>query len=58
MTLPTEDFDALPRPVDGNRDGVARRDMGAFEYQRAIPAAPVAGAQPAKAKKCERKRRR
>jgi len=33
VTLPTEDFDGAPRPVDGNGDGEARRDMGAYEYQ-------------------------
>lgn len=31
--LPTEDYDGLPRPIDGDGDGVARRDMGAHEYQ-------------------------
>jgi hypothetical protein len=24
----------VPRPADGNDDGVARCDMGAFEYQK------------------------
>jgi hypothetical protein len=32
-SLPTDDYDGAPRPVDGNGDGGARRDMGAFEYQ-------------------------
>jgi hypothetical protein len=32
-TLPTDDYDGSPRPVDGTGDGNARRDMGAFEYQ-------------------------
>lgn len=36
-TLPTEDFDGAPRPVDGNGDGVSRRDIGAFEYQPPKP---------------------
>jgi hypothetical protein len=36
-TLPTEDFDGAPRPVDGNGDGTARRDMGAYEYQPPLP---------------------
>jgi hypothetical protein len=35
--LPTEDYDGAPRPVDGNADGIARRDMGAFEYQPPVP---------------------
>ena len=29
----TVDFDGLPRKVDGDRDGVARADIGAFEIQ-------------------------
>jgi hypothetical protein len=39
-SLPTADYDGAPRPVDGNGDGTARRDMGAFEYQPP-PKAPV-----------------
>ena len=31
------DLALLPRLVDGNGDGIARRDIGAFEYQRAAP---------------------
>jgi len=31
------DLALLARLVDGNGDGTARRDMGAFEYQRAAP---------------------
>jgi hypothetical protein len=34
------DFLGAPRPVDGNGDGVAVQDQGAFEYQ---PPAPPAG---------------
>ncbi len=41
VTLPTEDFDGFPRPFDGNGDGSARRDMGAFEYHPAAAAAPA-----------------
>jgi hypothetical protein len=49
----TEDKDGLARTVDGDGDGGARSDMGAYEYQRTAPAAdlmitpaaPVAGQQ-------------
>ena len=34
----TADLDGAPRPNDGNGDGVAVRDIGAFEFQR--PSAP------------------
>ena len=33
----TTDLGKLPRPVDGNGDGSAIRDVGAYEYQRAHP---------------------
>jgi hypothetical protein len=39
----TTDFLGAPRPVDGNGDGVARRDMGAFEYQPPAPPAEPPG---------------
>ncbi|HXI43421.1 MAG TPA: right-handed parallel beta-helix repeat-containing protein [Bryobacteraceae bacterium] len=29
---PGRDFDGLPRPIDGNRDGNAAFDMGAYEF--------------------------
>ena len=36
---PLSDYIGAPRPVDGNGDGIARRDQGAFEYQPPVPAA-------------------
>jgi PKD repeat protein len=36
------DLDSLPRVVDGNGDGAARTDMGAYEYQRRPPVATAA----------------
>ena len=41
---PTDDFEGDPRPVDGNGDGSAVRDLGAFEYQRKAPAVTAAAA--------------
>lgn len=38
----TTDFLGAPRPNDGNGDGVAVRDQGAFEYQRPAPPLPPA----------------
>ncbi len=37
----TTDFLNAARPTDGNGDGVARRDQGAFEYQPPVPAPPL-----------------
>jgi hypothetical protein len=44
-SVTAEDYDGNPRPVDGDGDGAARRDMGAFEYQP--PAPPPAEPPPA-----------
>jgi PKD domain len=40
------DLDGLVRPVDGNGDGVAVRDMGAFEYGHRAPSITMPAAQP------------
>jgi len=37
LASPSDDFDGDPRVVDGDGDGTARRDLGAFEYQRRAP---------------------
>jgi hypothetical protein len=34
------DFDGAPRPADGNADGIARRDQGAYELQPPAPPPP------------------
>ena len=34
---PTEDKDGEPRPIDGNWDGTATTDMGAYEYMPVLP---------------------
>jgi hypothetical protein len=41
---PTDDFAAAPRVVDGDGNGTAVRDLGAFEYQRRPPIVTVAAA--------------
>ncbi|MBI5057329.1 MAG: hypothetical protein HZB61_12015 [Nitrospirae bacterium] len=33
LSAPTDDFDGKTRPIDGNKDGVSRTDIGAFETQ-------------------------
>lgn len=33
VDLPLDDFGGKPRPMDGDGDGVAEADIGAFEYQ-------------------------
>ena len=39
---PSTDFDGNPRPIDGDGDGIAIVDMGAFEYTpRAVAAVPA-----------------
>jgi PKD domain len=38
------DLDGDPRVVDGNGDGTAKRDVGAFEYQRRPPAVTASAA--------------
>ena len=45
--LPTEDFDSILRPIDGNGngDGVARIDIGAFEFNPAVSNLPLPTAQ-------------
>jgi hypothetical protein len=43
---PVVDFDGLGRPFDGDGDGVARRDQGAYEYRPPAPSLPPGGGQP------------
>jgi serine protease len=44
--LPTEDFDSILRPIDGNGDGVAKIDLGAFEFNPAASNLPLPTSQP------------
>jgi hypothetical protein len=43
---PTTDLDGNPRIVDGNGDGLANGDIGAYEYQPPPPPPPPSGPQP------------
>jgi hypothetical protein len=58
-----EDFDGSPRPTDGDGDGVARNDMGAFEYQPPVVTPPPTTTTPGTTtattpkKKCKKKKR-
>jgi hypothetical protein len=49
VSEPLVDLGGAPRVVDGNGDGTARQDMGAFEYQRRAPALTSAAAAPSSA---------
>jgi len=59
-----EDFDGSARPTDGDGDGVARNDMGAFEYQPPVVVTPPpTGTTPGTTttttkKKCKKKKQR
>ena len=41
------DLDGFPRKTDGNADGLARADMGAFEFQQTAPTVTAATVTPA-----------
>jgi hypothetical protein len=44
QTVP--DLDGLTRPIDGNGDGTAARDLGAYEYGHRAPVVTAAGSFP------------
>ena len=58
VTLPTDDLDGALRPVDGNGDGAARRDIGAYEYQPPVDPGPGGGKKPDSTRKCKKKKKK
>jgi len=41
ISAPTNDVRGVTRPLDGNGDGIAQFDMGAYEYNPAVDQTPV-----------------
>jgi hypothetical protein len=41
ISAPTNDIRGVARPMDGNGDGIAKFDMGAYEYNPAVDQTPV-----------------
>jgi hypothetical protein len=50
LAWPTPDWWGAPRVVDGDADGTARADLGAYEYQRRAPQDATAEASPGSAR--------